>query len=177
MTPTSKMGYRKKRRLVILSAGLVVFIAAGLLVITGLDDENFSLYQQPTAILALKPAADKRIRLGGLVAMNSVQQLDDGVTTVFAVTDCKSTITVYHNASETNSLIPDLFREGQGVITEGFLGTDGRFKSERVLAKHDETYMPREAAPAFSDQCEHPEGVPTDGSYQASTSAYNSESR
>jgi len=177
MKTSSKMGFRKKRRLVVISAGLTVFVAAGLLVITGLDGENFSLYQQPTAILELKPAADKRIRLGGLVAMNSVKQLDDGVTTAFQVTDCKSNITVFHNASETNSLIPDLFREGQGVITEGFLKADGTFRSERVLAKHDETYMPREAAPAFSDLCEHPEGNSNDGNYRASTTYYDSESR
>ena len=153
----SPMAYKKRQRLIVGSLALATFVGVGLLLIVGLGGDSLSLYQQPTELLEKKPTPDQSIRLGGLVAMGSVRDLDDGIMAHFDVTDCKSTITVEYEKIK----LPALFREGQGIISEGFLREDGTFKATNVLAKHDETYMPKEAAPKYSDQCTHPEGVPT----------------
>jgi cytochrome c-type biogenesis protein CcmE len=98
----------------------------------------------PTDLTAGGAPAGRSIRLGGLVEEGSVQRLDDGVTTTFRVTDLSHSVPVTYRG-----LLPDLFREGQGVVTEGTVGADGTFVAREVLAKHDETYMPREVADAL----------------------------
>ena len=132
---------RKRRRLTIVLAGMVLLSGAVALVLTALD-ENLSYFYSPSDIA--EAPQGRSIRLGGLVEADSVARQADGVTVTFRVTDTANSIAVTYQG-----LLPDLFSEGQGVITEGTLGADGVFVAREVLAKHDETYMPREVADAL----------------------------
>ncbi len=132
---------RKRRRLAIVLAGMVLLSGAVALVLVALD-ENLSYFYSPSDIA--EAPQGRPIRLGGLVEEDSVTRQADGVTVTFRVTDLAESIAVTYSG-----LLPDLFREGQGVITEGTLGADGVFVAREVLAKHDETYMPREVADAL----------------------------
>ena len=105
-------------------------------------DENLSYFYSPSDIA--EAPQGRSIRVGGLVEEDSLKRQADGVTVTFRVTDTANSIAVTYKG-----LLPDLFREGQGVITEGTLGPDGVFVAREVLAKHDETYMPREVADAI----------------------------
>ena len=122
-------------------AGMVLLSGAVALVLAALD-ENLSYFYSPSDIA--EAPRGRSIRLGGLVEESSVVRQDDGVTVIFWVTDMANRVAVTYKG-----LLPDLFREGQGVITEGTLGSDGVFVAREVLAKHDETYMPREVADAL----------------------------
>ncbi len=132
---------RKRRRLYMVLGGMALLSAAAALVLTALD-ENLSYFYDPSNIAEAPPG--RAIRLGGLVEEGSVARQADGVTVTFRITDTVKTRDVIYKG-----LLPDLFREGQGVITEGMLGADGVFVAREVLAKHDETYMPREVADAL----------------------------
>ncbi len=132
---------RTRRRLTIVLAGMVLLSGAVALVLTALD-ENLSYFYSPSDIA--EAPHGRSIRLGGLVEEDSVERQADGVTVTFRVTDLANSIAVTYQG-----LLPDLFSEGQGVITEGRLGPDGVFVAREVLAKHDETYMPREVADAL----------------------------
>ena len=110
--------------------------AAAGLVLTALSD-SVAFFNSPTDIVARAPGDGQRIRLGGLVETGSVER--DGNTVRFRVTDTVESVAVTYTG-----LLPDLFREGQGVVTEGLLGADRVFAADTVLAKHDETYMPKE---------------------------------
>jgi cytochrome c-type biogenesis protein CcmE len=132
---------RKRRRLYMVLAGMVLLSGAVALVLAALD-ENLSYFYDPSNIAEAPPG--RSIRLGGLVEEGSVARQADGVTVTFRVTDTANSIAVTYKG-----LLPDLFREGQGVITEGTLGPDRVFVAREVLAKHDETYMPREVADAL----------------------------
>ncbi len=132
---------RKRRRLYIVLAGMVLLSGAVALVLTALD-ENLSYFYSPSDIA--EAPQGRSIRLGGLVEEDSVERRTDGVTVTFRITDMANSIAVTYQG-----LLPDLFSEGQGVITEGTLGPDGVFLAREVLAKHDETYMPREVADAL----------------------------
>ncbi len=132
---------RKRRRLYIVLTGMVLLSGAVGLVLAALE-ENISYFYSPSDI-ADAPRG-RSIRLGGLVEEGSVARQADGVTVTFRVTDLAESVSVTYQG-----LLPDLFREGQGVITEGTLGPDGRFVAREVLAKHDETYMPREVVDAL----------------------------
>ncbi len=132
---------RKRRRLTMVLAGMVLLSGAVALVLAALD-ENLSYFYSPSDIA--EAPRGRTIRLGGLVEADSVARRDDGVTVTFRVTDMANSIAVTYKG-----LLPDLFREGQGVITEGTLGADRVFVAREVLAKHDETYMPREVAYAL----------------------------
>ena len=132
---------RKRRRLTIVLAGMVLLSGAVALVLAALD-QNLSYFYSPSDIA--EAPRGRPIRLGGLVEEDSVERQTDGVTVTFRVTDLANSIAVTYQG-----LLPDLFREGQGVITEGTLGPDGVFVAREVLAKHDETYMPREVADAL----------------------------
>jgi len=135
---------RKGRRLVLIGlAGAVLAAAAGL-VLSALNDK-IVFFSAPTALVEKPPAPGTRLRLGGLVENGSVNRQGSDVR--FAVTDGASTVPVVYSG-----LLPDLFREGQGVIAEGSLGPDGTFRADNVLAKHDETYMPKEVADALKKQ-------------------------
>jgi cytochrome c-type biogenesis protein CcmE len=132
---------RKRRRLYIVLAGMVLLSGAVALVLAALD-ENLSYFYSPSDIA--EAPQGRAIRLGGLVEEDSVERQADGVTVTFRITDMANSIAVTYQG-----LLPDLFSEGQGVITEGTLGPDGVFLAREVLAKHDETYMPREVADAL----------------------------
>ncbi len=132
---------RKRRRLTIVLTGMVLLSGAVALVLAALD-ENLSYFYSPSDIA--EAPRGRSIRLGGLVETDSVARQADGVTVTFRVTDTANSIAVTYRG-----LLPDLFSEGQGVITEGTLGADGVFVAREVLAKHDETYMPREVADAL----------------------------
>ncbi len=132
---------RKRQRLYMVLAGMVLLSGAVALVLAALD-ENLSYFYDPSNIAEAPPG--RSIRLGGLVEEGSVERQADGLTVTFRVTDMANSIDVTYKG-----LLPDLFREGQGVITEGMLGPDRVFVAREVLAKHDETYMPREVADAL----------------------------
>jgi cytochrome c-type biogenesis protein CcmE len=136
---------RKQRRFAMIgSAGAVLALAAGLVLFALRDSVAF--FRSPAEVAEQKVKPGERFRLGGLVEAGTV---DKGVgdRIAFAVTDGKATIKVSYQG-----ILPDLFREGQGVVTEGVLQADGSFKADTVLAKHDETYMPREVADALKKQ-------------------------
>lgn len=131
----------KHRRLFIVMLALVVLGAAAALVLNAFE-ENLVFFYSPSD-LAAKPVPEGRaIRVGGLVQEGSVQKT--GLDVTFGITDGARTVTAsYHG------VLPDLFREGQGVVTRGILQPDGSFKAEEVLAKHDENYMPPEVVEAL----------------------------
>ena len=136
---------RKRRRLYIVVAALLVFGGATGLVLTALDD-SLDLFQSPSQLLADPPAPDRGIRLGGLVEEGTVLRAADGLSVTFRVTDGAQSVPVNYEG-----ILPDLFREGQGVITIGKMGPDGTFLAREVLAKHDENYLPREVVDALKE--------------------------
>ena len=105
---------------------------------------NMVFFFSPTQVHANEAPSDRAFRLGGMVKEGSVQREDDGLTVHFVVTDNDKEVPVVFTG-----ILPDLFREGQGVVTQGSLGTGGTFKADEVLAKHDEEYMPPEVAEAL----------------------------
>jgi cytochrome c-type biogenesis protein CcmE len=134
---------RKHRRLVIVLVGLLLVGGAAALVLMALR-ENIIFFHAPSDIAADRPAAGRAIRLGGIVEEGSIEREADGLTVRFRVTDFEHAIPVVYKG-----ILPDLFREGQGVVAEGSLGEDGLFQASEVLAKHDENYMPPEVADAL----------------------------
>jgi cytochrome c-type biogenesis protein CcmE len=136
---------RKQRRFAMIgSVGLVLALAAGLTLFALRDSVAF--FRSPAEVAEQKVKPGERFRLGGLVEAGTVDK-SVGDRIAFAVTDGKATIRVSYQG-----ILPDLFREGQGVVTEGVLQPDGSFRADTVLAKHDETYMPREVADALKKQ-------------------------
>ncbi len=133
----------KYRRLWFLLTSLAVLGAATALVL-GAFNENLVFFFSPSEVQAKGLAPDRRFRLGGLVEEGSVVRAEDGMVVNFRVTDLEQTLPVRYRG-----MLPDMFREGQGVIAEGYLGADGVFMASEVLAKHDETYMPPEVAEAL----------------------------
>jgi len=125
----------KNQRLVLVSAALVAVLVAVLLAMWGLRDKA-SYFYTPADITAGKAVSGQAIRLGGMVEQGSLQHDRDGVTIRFIVTDGKSRLPV-----EYRGIVPDLFREGSGVVTEGRL-RQNKFVADTILAKHDERYMP-----------------------------------
>jgi len=143
---------RKKQRLLVVSTALAVLVGAVLLVLFALGGDSLSLFLQPSAVIEKNIKEGQRFRLGGLVKKDSFKKLEDGLTFSFTVTDCVTDIPVsYHG------ILPDLFREGQGVITDGALNASGIFVAEIVLAKHDENYAAPGTMPKNAAACEHPE--------------------
>ena len=140
----------KRKRLWLLLGSLAVLGVAATLVLTALND-NIVFFYSPTQVAEKKPGPERRFRLGGLVEPGSVKK--DGPEVRFTVTDLQKTVAVVYRG-----LLPDLFREGQGVIAEGTLGPDGVFLARDVLAKHDENYMPPEVAKALKESGRWQEG-------------------
>jgi len=136
---------RKQRRLVLIGASLAVLGLAAALVLSALR-ESIVFFNSPTDVVEKHVGPGMRIRLGGLVKPGSVER-GDNLAVRFEVTDGNRAIKVAYQG-----ILPDLFREGQGVVTEGVLDTAGVFKADAVLAKHDETYMPKEVADALKKQ-------------------------
>ncbi|MFZ5609238.1 MAG: cytochrome c maturation protein CcmE [Pseudomonadota bacterium] len=134
---------RKHRRLLAISSGLAVLGAAAALVLSAVGD-NLVFFVSPSLVAANPVAPGRAVRIGGLVEHDSLSRAEDGVTVAFRVTDMEAAIPVrYHG------LLPDLFREGQGVVAEGSFDASGTFVATKVLAKHDEKYMPKEVADAL----------------------------
>ena len=133
----------KRKRLYLLLGSLGVLGAAAALVLSALND-NLVFFYSPTQVAEKHIAPDRRFRLGGLVEAGSVKK--NGQEVRFTVTDTHKTVQVVYRG-----LLPDLFREGQGVVAEGSLGPDGVFVARDVLAKHDENYMPPEVAKAIKE--------------------------
>lgn len=130
---------RKGKRLSVIAAGGAFLAVAAGLTIYALG-QKASFFFMPAELQAAELMPGQRIRLGGLVGENSIRR-GQGTEVAFVVTDKQSSVPVTYAG-----LLPDLFREGQGVITEGAFGPDGVFRADSVLAKHDENYMPREVA-------------------------------
>jgi len=132
----------KRRRLSILLTGLAMLGTAAALVLTAFED-NLVFFFSPTDLQAKEVGPDRRIRIGGLVETGSLEKSEDGLVVRFRVTDLQNRVWV-----KFNGVLPDLFREGQGIVAEGKF-VNGIFNASDVLAKHDETYMPKEVADAL----------------------------
>ena len=143
---------RKRRRLYFVMLGLLGLGAGVALVLTALQDDIVFFFS-PTEIAERSPSPDVRISVGGLVEAGSV--VHEGATIRFSVTDTSKSLNVSYTG-----LLPDLFREGQGVVAEGHVNADGVFIASNVLAKHDENYMPREVADALKASGKWKEGEP-----------------
>ena len=136
---------RKQRRAVFIVTGLAVLCAAVLLVAVALRD-TIVFFHTPKEVAEKQIAAGTRFRLGGLVTEGSVKR-GLGTAVEFSITDTIKTIPVSYTG-----VLPDLFREGQGVVTEGALEAGRIFRADSVLAKHDENYMPPEVAKALKEK-------------------------
>lgn len=139
----------KSRNKKLLAIGLAVVglgvIAA--LVVNALQ-QNARFFYSPTDVTNGLAPKDRAFRIGGLVEAGSMKRSEDGLTVVFTVTDTAKSMPVSYSVKQYGPL-PDLFKEGKGAVVEGKLGTDGTFQASQVLAKHDENYMPPEAASAI----------------------------
>ncbi|MBL9035794.1 MAG: cytochrome c maturation protein CcmE [Rhodospirillaceae bacterium] len=136
---------RKRLRLYLVLASMAVLGLAAFLVLRALDSE-LVYFLSPSEIAAKPPAAGQQIRIGGLVEAGSVDKSGGEGVIVFTVTDLASQVAVSYRG-----ILPDLFREGQGVVVQGAFDEAGRFVAAEVLAKHDETYMPPEVAKALKE--------------------------
>jgi cytochrome c-type biogenesis protein CcmE len=135
---------RKQRRLVLIGSGLLVLAVAAALVLSALRD-SIVFFNSPTDVVEKKVQAGTRIRLGGLVQPGTLVRKD--VDATFEITDGNNAVRVTYRG-----ILPDLFREGQGVVAEGTLVDATSFRADSVLAKHDENYMPKEVADALKKQ-------------------------
>jgi len=144
------MKARNQRLLLILGA-LATLALITTFVFSALN-ENLAFFYAPVDVLAGKAPKDRMFRVGGLVKPDSLKREADGITVRFVVTDQVADIPVSYKKA-----LPDLFSEGKGVVAQGRLGEDGIFIAQEVLAKHDENYMPPEAAAALATA--HAKGV------------------
>lgn len=141
----------RRRRMVAMTGGLVCLVAATALVLTAFE-QNMLYFYTPTQIAAGEAPEGRRLRVGGLVEQGSVRRTPGSLEVRFDVTDLDRTITVAYAG-----VLPDLFREGQGVVAHGWLGTDGLFEADEVLARHDENYMPPEVAEMLEERGHPPD--------------------
>jgi cytochrome c-type biogenesis protein CcmE len=139
----------RHRRAALIVAGVAVLGIATALILSAFR-QNLVFFYTPSDVVANKAPADRLFRVGGLVETGSVKR--DGVRVTFRVTDTAQTITVAYDG-----ILPDLFREGKGVVAQGRIDSGGVFHASEVLAKHDENYMPPEAAQAL-EQAKHTGG-------------------
>lgn len=139
----------RTRRAVAIAAGVVIVGVAVGLVLQAFQS-NLVFFFTPTQVAGKQAPLDRNFRIGGLVEEGSVKRQADALRVTFKVTDGAQTIPVTYVG-----ILPDLFKEGKGVVAEGKLGADGLFTASQVLAKHDENYMPPEAAEALK-QAGHP---------------------
>ena len=131
----------RNKRLIAILGGLAALGAATALVLTAFE-ENLVFFFTPSQVAAKEAPQGRLFRIGGMVEKGSIKR--EGVEVRFVVTDTAKTIPVVYRGA-----LPDLFREGKGVVAQGTLGADGVFHAREVLAKHDENYMPPEAAEAL----------------------------
>ena len=133
----------RHKKLAIIVAGVSALGIAAALVLNAFES-NLVFFFSPTQVAANEAPKHRSFRIGGLVEQGSVKRQSDGVTVHFVVTDTAKTMPVVYKG-----ILPDLFKEGKGVVAQGKLGQDGVFRADEVLAKHDENYMPPEAARAL----------------------------
>jgi cytochrome c-type biogenesis protein CcmE len=131
------------KRFVWVAVGVATIAVAVALVLRAFNS-NLVFFFTPTEVSQNKAPKDRTFRIGGLVTEGSVQRKPDGLTVAFTVTDTMQSIAVRYTG-----ILPDLFKEGKGVVAQGRIGGDGVFTASEVLAKHDENYMPPEAAEAL----------------------------
>ncbi len=134
----------RHQRMIAIAAGVALIAIAAALVLNAFQG-NVVFFFSPSQIAAKEAPLDKTFRVGGMVEKGSFKRQADGLTVQFVVTDTAKSIPVVYTG-----ILPDLFKEGKGVVTQGRLGSDGVFRATEVLAKHDENYMPPEAAHALS---------------------------
>lgn len=133
----------RHKRMILIVAGLATLGLAAWLVLSAFQ-KNMVFFFTPTQVFAGEAPKGRSFRIGGMVEEGSIQRQADGVTVAFVVTDKVQKIPATYKG-----ILPDLFKEGKGVVAQGKLGEDGKFVAEEVLAKHDENYMPPEAAYAL----------------------------
>ncbi len=133
----------RHKRLALVGGALALLALAAWLILSAFKD-NMVFFYTPTEVLKGAAANGRSVRVGGLVEAGSVQRLGDGMSVRFAVTDLAQRVPVTYRG-----MLPDLFKEGKGAVVQGKLGADGVFVASEVLAKHDENYMPPEAAYAL----------------------------
>ena len=135
----------RHKRLLLILGGLIVLGAVAALVLNAFRS-NLVFFFSPTQVVAGEAPQGKPFRIGGMVKEGSVRREADGVTLSFVVTDTEKDLAVRYKG-----ILPDLFREGKGAVAQGKIGEDGVFVASEVLAKHDENYMPPEAAQAVDE--------------------------
>ncbi len=133
----------RHKRFGLIAAGLILLVIAAVL-ITKSFKSNLVFFFTPTQVEAGEAPKSGSFRIGGLVENGSIKRLPDGLRVQFRVTDTAKTMDVMYKG-----ILPDLFKEGKGVVAEGKLNANGLFEADQVLAKHDENYMPPEAAAAL----------------------------
>lgn len=133
----------RHKRLILIVAGLATLGVAAWLVLSAFQ-KNLVFFFTPTQILAGEAPQGRSFRMGGMVEMGSIKRQADGMTVAFVVTDNAQRVNVNYRG-----MLPDLFKEGKGVVAQGKLGKDNLFLADEVLAKHDENYMPPDAAYAM----------------------------
>ncbi len=146
------MAASKKKIRILIAAAAAVVVAAGALIYFAMS-ENVVFFYSPTQVAEGKVPANHTFRVGGMVKAGSVRVAEDGVTTTFTVTDDNKDVECVYSGS-----LPDLFAENTGVVAQGKLNAEGVFAATEVLAKHDENYMPPEAAKAMDDAKKLKEG-------------------
>jgi cytochrome c-type biogenesis protein CcmE len=134
----------RHKRFALIGGGLAALGVAAALILNAFQS-NLVFFFSPSQVAAHEAPSGRNFRIGGLVQEGSLQRQSDGVTVRFAVTDTAHTIPVVYSG-----ILPDLFKEGKGVVAQGTLTSDGVFHAKEVLAKHDENYMPPEAADAVT---------------------------
>lgn len=139
------VGLKKRRRIQIAAVGAALLVLATAIIGYAMRD-GIEFFRSPSQIAEHPPTANERFRLGGLVEEGSLIR-GQGSEITFTVTDGGATTSVVFNG-----ILPDLFREGQGVVTTGQIGENGVFVASEVLARHDESYMPKEVADALKEQ-------------------------
>ena len=133
----------RHKRLALIAGGVASVALAAALVLNAFRS-NLVFFFSPSQIAAGEAPRDRSFRIGGMVVAGSLKRQPDGLTVHFTVTDTAETVPVVYRG-----ILPDLFREGKGVVAQGRLNSDGVFRADEVLAKHDENYMPPEAAHAL----------------------------
>lgn len=153
------MRSRKRQRLWLVSIAVLLLGGAAALAMTAFED-NIVFFHSPSDLAAGKTEAGRLVRIGGLVEDGSVERFPGTARIAFALTDGSATASVSYEG-----ILPDLFREGQGVIAQGRLRPDGVFEAVEILAKHDENYMPPEVADALkkAGKWKHAEGATQTG--------------
>ena len=137
------MNPARRKRLILIGL-MVTGVAVAVGFALNAFNQNLMFFYAPSDVMAGKAPVDHPFRLGGMVTDGSVKRLPNGLTTRFDVTDNAQTVTI-----EYTGILPDLFREGQGIVSHGKMNADGIFVADEVLAKHDENYMPPEVADAL----------------------------